>query len=105
MTPEYWARLDAMTDEEIHAAALSDPDAQPIPPERLAKAFRSFAKVVRHGLRLSREDFAATYGIPLDTLIAWERGHAEPTPSETAYLTLIAREPEIARIPVPAKAV
>jgi putative transcriptional regulator len=26
-----WDRVDAMTEEEIHAAALSDPDAQPIP--------------------------------------------------------------------------
>lgn len=26
-----WARLDAMTDEEITAAASSDPDAQPLP--------------------------------------------------------------------------
>jgi putative transcriptional regulator len=27
-----WARLDAMTDEEVVAAALSDPDAQPLNP-------------------------------------------------------------------------
>ena len=27
-----WARLDAMTDEEVVAAALSDPDAQPLTP-------------------------------------------------------------------------
>jgi putative transcriptional regulator len=25
-----WARLDAMTDEEVDAAALADPDAQPL---------------------------------------------------------------------------
>ena len=35
-----WARLDAMTDEEVMAAALSDPDAQPLAPEQLAKMRR-----------------------------------------------------------------
>jgi putative transcriptional regulator len=39
-----WARLDAMTDEEIMAAALSDPDAQPLSPEQLAKMRRVKAK-------------------------------------------------------------
>ena len=31
-----WARIDAMTDEEVVAAALSDPDAQPLTPEQWA---------------------------------------------------------------------
>jgi putative transcriptional regulator len=31
-----WARLDAMTDEESMAAALSDPDTQPLTPEQTA---------------------------------------------------------------------
>jgi putative transcriptional regulator len=35
-----WARLDAMTDEEVMAAALSDPDAQPLSLEQLAKMKR-----------------------------------------------------------------
>ena len=30
MTAADWARLDAMTDEEVLAAARSDPDAQPL---------------------------------------------------------------------------
>ena len=35
-----WARIDAMTDEEVVAAVLSDPDAQPLTPEQLAKMRR-----------------------------------------------------------------
>jgi putative transcriptional regulator len=35
-----WARLDTMTHDEIMAAALSDPDAQPLTPEQLAKMRR-----------------------------------------------------------------
>ena len=32
-----WARLDAVTDAEVVAAALSDPDAQPLTPEQLSE--------------------------------------------------------------------
>jgi putative transcriptional regulator len=43
-----WARLDAMTDEEVVAAALPDPDAQPLTPEQLSKMHRvSRVKVLR----------------------------------------------------------
>jgi putative transcriptional regulator len=43
-----WARLDAMTDEEVVAAAQSDPDARPLTPEQLAKMHRvSRVKVLR----------------------------------------------------------
>jgi putative transcriptional regulator len=33
-----WARLDAMTDQEIEAAATSDPDNPPLTDEQLAEA-------------------------------------------------------------------
>ena len=33
-----WRRVDAMTEEEIPAAAMADPDAQPMTPEEMAKA-------------------------------------------------------------------
>jgi len=35
-----WARVDAMTEDEVLAAALSDPVAQPLRPEELAKMRR-----------------------------------------------------------------
>jgi len=40
LTPEEKARLDAMTDEEITAAALSDPDNPPITDEEWARMRR-----------------------------------------------------------------
>ena len=43
-------------------------------------------------------------GIPLDTLAAWERHEAEPSEVELAYLKLIEREPELARVPQPVAA-
>jgi hypothetical protein len=39
-TTHDWSRADAMTDEEIHAAALADPDGQPLTPERLTRMKR-----------------------------------------------------------------
>jgi putative transcriptional regulator len=98
MTAEDWRRLDTMTDEEITAAALADPDNPPLTDEQLAQFRRpSVAMKVRHKLRMSREAFATAYGIPLETLQAWERRHAEPTEAELAYLRLIEREPELTK--------
>ena len=92
-----------MTDNEIMDAARSDPDAQPITAERLRAP--ALSKVVRNQLRMTRQAFADAYGIPFDTLRAWERYEAEPTPAEAAYLRLIEREPERAKVSaaVPAK--
>lgn len=101
MTAEDWRRLDAMTDEEITAAALADPDNPPLTDEQLAQFRRpALAMKVRHKLHMSREAFAAAYGIPLETLLAWERQQAEPTEVELAYLRLIEREPEMARVQI-----
>jgi hypothetical protein len=36
-----WSRFDAMTEDERHAAALKDPDAQPLTLERLASMKRT----------------------------------------------------------------
>ena len=103
MTPEDWQRLHALTDEEITARALADPDAQPLTPEQLEamRRPRPLSKVVRNKVRMTRQSFSAAYGIPSDTLRAWERHEAEPTPVEMAYLRLIEREPERAKL-VPA---
>ena len=101
MTAEDWRRLDTMTDEEITAAALADPDNPPLTDEQLAQFRRpALAKRVRLKLGMSREAFAAAYGIPLETLQAWERHQAEPTEVELAYLRLIEREPEMTKMPV-----
>ena len=101
MTPKDWRRLDALTDEEIIAAALADPDNPPLTDEQLAQFRRpALSMKVRRKLHMDRETFAAAYGIPLDTLRAWERHQAEPTEVELAYLRLIEREPELTKMRV-----
>jgi putative transcriptional regulator len=90
-----WARLDAMTDEEVLAAAMSDPDARPLTEEQLATARRvPRVRTIRRALGLTQEDFAARYQIPLGTLRDWEQGRTEPDQPARAYLKVIAANPE-----------
>jgi putative transcriptional regulator len=93
-----WDALRRMTDEEINAAALSDPDNPPLTPERRARMKRvPQVKVMRRVLRLTQEEFAARFHIPLGTLRDWEQGKSEPDQAARAYLTVIARDPEVVR--------
>jgi putative transcriptional regulator len=90
-----WARLRAMTEEEVTAAAMSDPDARPLTPEQLRAARRvPRIKTLRRALNLTQEEFAVRYHIPLGTLRDWEQGRCEPDQPARAYLTIIAHDPE-----------
>ena len=91
-----WSRFDAITDEEIAAAAARDPDCPaPKTPDELARMRRiSDAKFIRRKLGMTRQQFADAYGIPLDVLVGWERREVEPSRAELAYLRAIEREPE-----------
>jgi putative transcriptional regulator len=90
-TKHDWSRADAMTDEQIHAAALADPDAQPLTEERLAHMKQTpRLKIIRRALGLTQEEFAARFQIPLGTLRDWEQGAAEPDQAARAYLRAIA---------------
>src|SRR6266852_1444597 len=89
-----WKEADALTDAEIHAAALADPDAQPLTPERLAGMKRTpQVRVIRRALGLSQEEFAARFHIPLGTLRDWEQGRKDPDAAARAYLMVIGRNP------------
>ena len=49
---------------------------------------------LRRRLGLSQDGFARRYGVPLRTLVEWERGRRVPGAATRAYLTVIARDPE-----------
>jgi len=86
--------LRPMTDEEVVAAALSDPDAQPLKPDDFKRMKRvARAKIIRQALGLTQEEFATRFKIPLGTLRDWEQGAAEPDTCARVYLTVIARNP------------
>jgi putative transcriptional regulator len=91
-----WDRIDKMTDEEVEAAAMSDPDAQPLTDEELARAFRPSGLVaLRKRLGLDQAQFASRFRIDLDTLKAWERGMGAPDDIARAYLRVIERNPDV----------
>jgi putative transcriptional regulator len=95
-TKHDWTQADAMTEAEIHAAAISDPDAQPLTPERLARMKRTpQVKVIRRALGLSQEEFAARFHIPLGTLRDWEQGRKDPDTAARAYLRVIGYAPAV----------
>ncbi len=91
-----WAAVDALTEEQIIAAAMSDPDNLPLTEEDLA-SMREIPRVttLRRAMRLSAEEFAERYRIPLETLLDWEAEKAEPDPVAKAYLRVIALQPEV----------
>ena len=87
--------LRPMTDDEVMAAALSDPDAQPLTPDDFKRMKRvARAKIIRQALGLTQQEFAAQFRIPLGTLRDWEQGAAEPDAAAKAYLHVIARNPK-----------
>jgi putative transcriptional regulator len=100
-----WAVVAALTDEQIHAAALADPDAQPLPlgtDEEMARAGLiriPNVKKLRQSLGMTQGEFATAYRIPVGTLRDWEQGRKRPDAPARAYLMVIARNPKaVARL-------
>src|SRR5436853_1695898 len=84
-----------MTEEEIHAAAMSDPDALPMTEEERRNARRvPRVKTLRRALHLTQEEFASRFRIPLETVRDWEQGRSEPDQIAQTYLWVIANDPE-----------
>ena len=86
--------LRPMTDDEVEAAARSDPDNPPRSKTQLAKMRRvPRVKTLRRALGLTQEEFAGRFHIPLGTLRDWEQGRSEPDQPARAYLRVIAHDP------------
>ena len=86
----------AMTEAEIVAAALNDPDNPPIsslPPGRYRRLPRSWG--IRRRLGLTQEQFAHKFHIPVGTVRDWEQGRVEPDHAAKAYLKVIAHNPDL----------
>src|SRR5258708_11358463 len=83
-----WARLDAMTEEEIHAAAMADPDARPMTPEQMAKARRvPRVKTLRRALGLTQGGFPARFPISPRYVHPLGEGGAQPGPAPRGPVT------------------
>jgi putative transcriptional regulator len=93
-----WARLEAMSDAEIEAAAAADPDAPPSTPEALAAMHRvSRVKVLRQRLGMTQAAFAEAFHLPINTLRDWEQHRSRPDAPARALLLAIERDPEAMR--------
>jgi putative transcriptional regulator len=92
-----WARFDALTDEEVEAAALSDPDNPPLTEEELAQMRRVVsAREVRKKLKMTQVAFAETFEIPLGTLRDWEQKgfFISHNRAAASYLRVIEQNPD-----------
>lgn len=94
-----WSAVDALTEEQVRNAALSDPDALPLPAGSNKELARQGltrivnVKKLRERLGLTQEAFAEAYRIPVGTLRDWEQGRKFPDAPARAYLAVINRDP------------
>jgi putative transcriptional regulator len=91
-----WARVLAMTEEEIDANALADPDNPPLTEEELSRMRLSpNPKRIRQRLLMTQEQFAEGFQVPLGTLRDWEQGTRRPDSAARTLLRIIDRNPEL----------
>lgn len=93
------ARIRAMTDAEVMAAARSDPDALPMTKAELARAERvsdiaAEVRRVRASTGLSQPQFAKRFGFHVAALRDWEQGRRWPDRAARVLLRVIEREPK-----------
>jgi putative transcriptional regulator len=95
-----WRAFDAMSESERHQAALSDPDSPPATEAQLARARRiPTVRALRQKLRLTQEEFATRFHLPLGTIRDWEQGAHRPDKAAQVLLMVIAKDPDaVARV-------
>lgn len=95
-----WTAFDVMTEAERHAAALADPDGQPLTDEQLARMRRvPDVAAIRSKLGLSVEEFAKRFRLSPELVRGWEERRRHLDPAAKLLLRVIGREPEaVARV-------
>ncbi len=90
-----WRAFDSMSEEERHRAARSDPDCPPASKAQLARARRvPSVRALRKKLKLTQQEFAARFHLPLGTVRDWEQGAHHPDKAAQVLLAVIAKDPE-----------
>lgn len=90
-----WERIRNMTEEEIEANALSDPDNPPLTEEEFATSRRiPSAQQIRRKLGMTQVEFAETFDIPLGTLRDWEQLPIVPDRAAGNFLIVIEQFPQ-----------
>ena len=95
LTEEQSARLNAMTDADITAAAKADADNPPLTSDEMARMeAASVVRRVRARTGLSQGTFAKRYRISVGRLRDLEQGRTKADSALLAYLAVIDREPD-----------
>ncbi|MGR0188951.1 helix-turn-helix domain-containing protein [Azospirillum aestuarii] len=97
-----WARIDAMTDDDIARQIAANPDAPADLSDAPADALRVIhpsggisVRGIRAKLNLSQRAFADRFGFPLGTLRDWEQGRSQPDAATRTLLFVIESAPEL----------
>jgi putative transcriptional regulator len=85
-------RISTTTLSEAEIDEISE---RPITKEELVSMPRApFVATMRRRMRLTQEEFAARFAIPLGTLRDWEQRRSAPDATAQAYLKVIAADPD-----------
>jgi putative transcriptional regulator len=83
-----WAKIDAMTDDDIARQIASNPDAAPdMAPEIDVRS-------IRRAAGMTQAEFAAAYAFSVRTVQEWERGAKRPSGPARTLLRAIKADPE-----------
>jgi putative transcriptional regulator len=90
-----WERLATMTEEEIEANALSDPDNPPLTEEELAR-MRPLPnpRSIREKLGMSQREFALALELSVETIQEWENNFPWVSYPVQTLLRVIEQDPE-----------
>jgi putative transcriptional regulator len=95
-----WKKIRALSENEIIAAAKSDPNATPLSLSELKKFKRVIptkkidVKAIRDKLHLSQDEFAGYFGVSIRTLQEWEQHRRLPSATARNFLKVIDCEPK-----------
>lgn len=90
-----WDYLSRMTEQEIEANALDDPDNPPMTREELSR-MRPVPnpREIRQRLHMTQEQFATRFHLRLGTVRDWEQGKKEPDSAAKVLLRVIEHNPD-----------
>jgi putative transcriptional regulator len=90
-----WERVDALTDDDVEAAALFDPDCPPLTPEQASHMRRGpNVRQSRKGHGLSQVELAERFAIPVSAVRDWEQGRYSPPAAAITLLNVIEHNPD-----------
>lgn len=90
-----WDSLARMTEAEIKANAVDDPDNPPMTEDELSRVRQvPNPREIRRRLHMTQEQFAVRFQLRLGTVRDWEQGKKEPDSAAKALLRVIEHNPD-----------